>query len=404
MKYKNQLKKNITKNYVFTFLMEFNLTHGIWMIYLASKGLSLTQLGLVEAIFHITSFLMEIPTGAVADIWGRKVSRICGRIAQLISAFILIYSNSFIGFAIGFVVTALSYNLESGAGEALIYDSLKEIGEEKNYMKISGVNGVLMQVAQACGLLLGNFLSDYSYIYAYGVTIVVCIFSIIQALSFKEPYIKMEIKEKTNKTFQIFKNQVGESFKIIAGNKKLGFLIVFSQAIFMFNTCIFFYFQNYLLSKGISIGNIGVILASASFMAAITASQTFRIEKKVGERVIILLLPLIISICIWGVALSEYYYVFFIIISSIESIIYIAVSDYTNKLIPSDKRATIISMGSMIFSLYMIVIFPLIGKLGDEVSLQFAFEILAVTATILAVINIIVLGGNKKASKGYENK
>lgn len=393
MGYKNELKKNISKNYVFTFLKEFNLTHGIWMIYLASKGLSLTELGLVEAIFHITSFLMEIPTGAVADIWGRKTSRICGRVGQLISAFILIYSNNFWGFAIGFIVTALSYNLESGAGEALIYDSLKEIGDEKKYMKVSGVNEIIMQAAQTGGLVLGGFLSNYSYTYAYVVTIVVSLLSIIQALSFKEPNMKMEIEEKG---FRIFKNQVGESFKIIAQNKKLGFLIVFSQAIFMFNTSLFFYFQNYLLDKGISKGNIGIILAASSLGAVITASQTYRIEKKVGEKVIILLLPLIIAICIWGVALSKYYYVFFIVINAIESIIFVAVSDYTNKLIPSDKRATILSMGSMIFSLYMIIIFPLIGKLGDKYSLQYSFKILALIATIMAIINIMILGGNKK--------
>ncbi|MBZ9686188.1 MFS transporter [Clostridium estertheticum] len=396
MEYKNELKKNISKNYLFTFLKEFDLTHGIWMIYLASKGLSLTELGLVEAIFHITSFTMEIPTGAVADIWGRKASRICGRIGKLISAFILIYSNSFLWFAIGFIVTALSYNLESGAGEALVYDSLKEIGEEKKYMKISGVNEVIMQATQFCGLLLGGFLSKFSYTYAYGVTILVSLFSIIQAFSFKEPDIKMEIDEKR---FETFKNQVSESFKIIAGNKKLGFLIVFSQAIFMFNTSIFFYFQNYLLSKGISKGNIGIILAIASLVAAITATQAYKIDKKVGERVIILLLPLIIAICIWGVALSKFYYVFFILINSIESIIFIAVSDYTNKLIPSNKRATILSMGSMIFSLYMIIIFPLIGKLGDEYSLQFAFQVLAIIASIMAMINIIVLELNKKVKK-----
>lgn len=396
MEYKNEMKKNISKNYVFTFLREFNLTHGIWMIYLASRGLSLTELGLVEAIFHITSFLMEIPTGAVADIWGRKASRICGRIGQLISACILIYSNSFWGFAIGFIVTALSYNLESGAGEALIYDSLKETGDEKKYMKISGVNEVIMQAAQTLGLLLGGFLSNYSYKYAYAVTIAVSFVSITSAMSFKEPDIKMEIEEKT---FRTFKNQVGESFKIIYQNKKLGFLIVFSQAIFMFNTSIFFYFQNYLLDKGISKGDIGVILAISALVAAITASQTHKIEKKVGERVVILLLPIIISICIWGVALSKYYYIFFIVINSIESIIFIAVSDYTNKLIPSEKRATILSMGSMIFSLYMIIIFPIIGKLGDLYSLQFSFKVLALIATIMAIINIVVLGVNKKVRK-----
>jgi len=53
----------------------------------------------------------------------------------------------------------------------------------------------------------------------------------------------------------------------------------------------------------------------------------------------------------------------------------------------------------MIFSLYMIIIFPLIGKLADRYSLQFSFEVLALIATIMAGINIIVLGVNKKVKK-----
>ncbi|MCB2298749.1 MFS transporter [Clostridium tagluense] len=396
MEYKNKLRKNVFKNYIFTFINRFDLTRGIWMIYLASKGLSLTEVGLVEAIFHITSFLMEIPTGAVADIWGRKASRICGRISTLIAAIILIYSNSFWGFVMGFIVSALSYNLESGAGEALLYDSLKEISEEQKYMKVLGKNEIIMQMAQTCGLLLGGFLSNYGYVYAYGVTIVVSMGSIIQAFSFTEPNIKIEIEEKS---FKILKKQVVESFYIIAGNKKLAFLIVFSQGIFMFNASIFFYFQNYLLDRGISKGSIGVILATSALAAAITASQTHKIEKKIGEKVIITLFPMIISICIWGVALSKYYCIFFIVINTIDSIVFVAVGDYINKLIPSEKRATILSMASMIFSLYMIVLFPIIGKIGDAFSLQIAFQVLAIIATIMAVINIMVLRRNKKIDK-----
>jgi MFS family permease len=393
MEYKNKLRKNVFKNYIFTFINRFDLTNGIWMIYLASKGLSLTEIGLIEAIFHITSFLMEIPTGAVADIWGRKASRICGRVAKLIAAVILIYSNNFWAFAVGFIVTALSYNLESGSGEALLYDSLKETGEEKKYMKITGVNEIVMQVAQTCGLLLGGFLSSYGYIYAYGITIVISMISIIQAFSFTEPNIKIEIEEKS---FKILKNQVTESFDIIVKNKKLAFLIMFSQGIFMFNASIFFYFQNYLLDKGISKVNIGVILAISALGAAIMASQTHKIEKKIGEKIIVSLFPVIMSICIWGVALSKYYFIFFIVINSMESIVFVAVGDYINKLIPSEKRATILSMASMIFSLYMIVVFPIIGKLGDKFSLQFSFEVLALIATIMAVVNIVIIGRNKK--------
>jgi MFS family permease len=154
-----ELKKNVNKNYIYTLLQNIDLTRGIWMIYLASKGMSLTQLGLLETVFHITSFVMEVPTGAVADIFGRKISRILGRILSLISVVLLLAANSFLWFAISFVFTALSYNLESGAGDALIYDSLKEIGEEEKYMKISGNKELFYQTAGIISFFVGGYLA-----------------------------------------------------------------------------------------------------------------------------------------------------------------------------------------------------------------------------------------------------
>jgi MFS family permease len=65
------------------------------MIYLASRGFSLLQLGVLESVFHITSFIMEVPTGAVADLWGRKASRIAGRVFFLASLFFMFYARQF---------------------------------------------------------------------------------------------------------------------------------------------------------------------------------------------------------------------------------------------------------------------------------------------------------------------
>ena len=67
------------KLYIYTFY-NLNLTRGIWMIYLAYRGFSLLELGIFEGVFHLTSFLMEVPTGVVADLWGRRISRLYGRL------------------------------------------------------------------------------------------------------------------------------------------------------------------------------------------------------------------------------------------------------------------------------------------------------------------------------------
>src|SRR6056297_653491 len=97
-----KLKKNIAKNYWYSLITNLNFTHGLWMLYLAHKGLSLLEIGMMEGLFHVYSLLMEVPTGAIADLLGRKTSRIAGRIASLISLIIMIFSSTFWMFALPF--------------------------------------------------------------------------------------------------------------------------------------------------------------------------------------------------------------------------------------------------------------------------------------------------------------
>lgn len=389
MNYNAQLRKNINKNYIYTLFQNIDLTRGIWMIYLANKGMSLTQLGLLETIFHITSFLMEVPTGAIADIFGRKKSRISGRVFSLISVVILLAADNFLWFAISFVFTALSYNLESGAGDALIYDSLKEIGEEDKYMQISGKKEVFYQFAGVVSFLAGGYMASRSYGTAFAITIIIGAAALLQSFGFKEPSVgrRHEAGEKGN----VFIKQLTESIQVVKNNPRISFLIIFTEIILTFGTSLFYYLQNFLKGAGYNEAAIGLIYASAFLMSALTAPQVHRMERVVKERGILFIAPLLTVGCIWGIAFSRYHYVFFILLMITEEIVYVAMSDYINKMIPSENRATILSFSSMVFSFFMITLFPLIGLLGDRYTLGTAIIFLAGLASILVLANSLML-------------
>ncbi len=76
----NHLKRNVRLDYISTFITNLNMQSSIWVLYLAYCGLSLAQIGLVEGIYHATSILFEIPSGALADLLGRKRCMILIRI------------------------------------------------------------------------------------------------------------------------------------------------------------------------------------------------------------------------------------------------------------------------------------------------------------------------------------
>jgi MFS family permease len=355
------------------------------MIYLAVKGMTLTQLGLLEGIFHLVSFTMEVPTGVVADLWGRRVSRIMGRGFAMVSMIVLMFSNSFFMFAVAFAILAISFNLESGAGEALIYDSLKEIDLEDDYIKVNGKNEMFMQIASVVALLLGGYLASKNYLYAFGFSAILAAITMGQAFLFVEPSIAIENKE--NKNQNIFFSQIKDSLSVIRNNKKVGFLIVFINIIALSVTSLFYYLQNYWKAGGYSEFQIAIFLSISSLLAGFMATKVYKLEEVIKEKGIIAYMPFIIVLAMWGIALTNCAPIFYIVIGVTESIVFVATSDYINKLIPSENRATILSFQSMVFSLLMICVFPIIGKIGDGVSLNFAFKIMAILGTILALVN-----------------
>lgn len=397
----NKLKNNINKNYIFTFMQSLDLTRGMWMLYLASKGMSLTQLGLLETIFHITSFLCEVPTGAVADVYGRKISRAMGRIVYIISIFLLLIGNCFAMFALSFVLSAISYNLESGAGDALVYDSLTAIDEEGTFMMINGRKEVFYQCACVISFLAGGYIATKSYTFSFGITIVLGIITFLQSLSFTEPPIVKSNKDSVKQNFIYeFLTQLKSSFAILKNNKRVFYFIVHLELTMTFCTCAFFYLQNYLKGQGFNEFMIGIIYSASSLLPALCASQVHLLDKFAGEKFIIISVPFAAAICLLGISLSKFGYLFFIMLMVTESVVYVSLSDYINKLIPGEYRATILSFSSMIFSFFMIIMFPLSGFIGDRYSLSTSFMVLALVLGVFSTINcFIVLKNNNIPQK-----
>ena len=88
-------------------------------------------------------FIFEIPSGAFADVFGRKRTLTLSKLTSILSSFLMILSANFWTTAIAIGFNAISYNLESGTREALTYDSLKSVNCENNYNKFTSTEMML---------------------------------------------------------------------------------------------------------------------------------------------------------------------------------------------------------------------------------------------------------------------
>jgi len=121
-----------------------------------------------------------------------------------------------------------------------------------------------------------------------------------------------------------------------------------------------------------------------------------KIERKLGQKGILVVMPLLLLSCLWGVALSPWPMVFYVMTGCIEGILFVTISDYLNRLIPSAQRATILSFQSMAYSMFMILLFPLIGWIGDRFSLHLSFLAVSVLGTLLCIPYLVFTYGMQK--------
>ncbi|HBM79734.1 MAG TPA: MFS transporter [Clostridiaceae bacterium] len=392
----NKLKRNVTVSYIYSFFMDLNITTAIWVLYLSYKGMSLIQIGLLESIFHVTSLLFELPTGAIADIYGKRFSVISGRILSVISCMLMIVSRNFIEFALSFIVSAASYNLDSGAAEALVYDSLKKLDEEKNYKRIWGNLAFLMSIAQGMAILLGGILADIRFIYAYALGTAIQGAALIVSFNFTEPPVK-----NTDGENETLVRQITKSIDVLKGRKVVLYLIIFSALLSSLEATVFFYGQKYFENISFTKTAIALIFAAGSLISALSSKAAYRIERLLKPERTLVLISAINVLSFLGMSIFMNLSAIFYLVSSVAGgIAYPVFSDYINSKIPSKYRATLLSLNSLCYSLIMICIFPIFGLMAEKIGFSITFG----TIAVIYVPFIIFLMIKLKEHGGQHNK
>ena len=364
---KKRLKRNIALDYVSTFITNLNMQSSVWVLYLAYCGLSLTQIGLVEGVYHATSILFEIPSGAVADLLGRKRSMILSRICVAISCIIMLFFRDFWFFALSFAIQALGNNFNSGSEEALLYDSMKSIGQEEKYMGVYGRLNMIIEVSQGIATVLGGILAEYSYFWCYSACLVIALLAIFPVWAMTEAPMKGHEKHKSRHVLEAVALHFRTSYEILKSDIRILKISVYYSIIFAAETLLFFYSQQYYAQMGYNKIQISVILLFAGCVSCLGAVLSEKIYRRFGRKTAFLGGVFIaLSLICYGFGNVVIAASAFCIGSFANSALYPVQSESLNELIPSEQRATLISVNSMFFSIFMILLFPIAGAMADH--------------------------------------
>ena len=206
----NKLGSNILKMYILKGVLWFMVAMPIIILFFQEHGLNLTQIMLLQAIYSLSVAILEIPSGYIADIFGRKKTIVLSTIFTFIGYLIFSFYTGFYLFAIAQILVGIGGSLMSGSDSALIYDTLLETKNNDNYTKIEGKNYAIGNFSEGFAGIIGGFLAVSSiYLPIYAQTAIIFI-SIPISLTLIEPKLNNKqikpnnMRQKKHHKFLVF--------------------------------------------------------------------------------------------------------------------------------------------------------------------------------------------------------
>ncbi len=383
---KLSFESNIKKMYLMRFLYNLHFISAVLVPFFTDwGGLKFSWVLLLNAWFFFWIFLLEIPTGTVADFLGRKASMITGCVIGI--GGVLFYASfpSLLVFLVAEVILAVSFTLLSGADEAFAYDTLKELDREGESKKVFSnmesfkLAGIV--VGAVAGGLIAKKLGVRMPMLLQSIPLGICFFL---CLTFKEPQVA---KQKKVLTFKAYKKILMDGVKFFMNHRILKILTLDMVFVFAIAWLIIWFYQALLIKAGVDLAYFGMVHAFMSVIQIIIINNFIRLEGWLGSKKRLLFVGAFMTGVVY-IVLSQTVWAPLVI----TGIIFAAgfglsrgplFSNYMNKHIPSDKRATILSTTSM-FRTFAIVIVEILSGVLAEWSIPGTLLIFGIAAIAFA--------------------
>ena len=361
--------KNIPRLYFIKISKWFNMVMPVIVLFYQNNGMGMHEIFILKSIYSVAIVAMEIPSGWMADVWGRKKTLLLGSI--LGSAGFLIYSFSygFLAFAIAEIILGVGHSFVSGADSALLFDSLKAEGKSNTYVKQEGRITSTGNFAEAIAGITGGFLATISLRTPFYFQFVVASIAIPAAFTLIEPKIhSTEHIHSVKKLASNIKNT-------ILSNQNLRISTLLSAFTGTATLTFAWLVQPYFKAIGLSVELFGIFWTALNLTVGVSSMFAHSVEKWLGKKFTLLFLIIMLSlgyfftgmyITLWGLIFLFFFYL-------VRGIATPVLKNYINQYTESEVRATMLSVRNFVIRITFAIIGPLLGFITDNVNLNSAF-------------------------------
>ena len=384
------IKHNIIKMYFLKGVLWFMLSMPIIILFFKENGLSLTEIMILQAAYSLTVALFEVPSGYLADMFGRKSCIVFSTIFSFVGFLFFCFFSGFYYFLVAQILVGFAGSLISGSDSAIIYDTLLQINKKDSYAKIEGRNYAIGNFSEATAGIFGGFLAVSSiYLPVYAQTAFIFL-SIPIAFTLVEPEIKniTSSKNSLHSIFILVKSTLVE-------NSKLRWLIVYSSAMGVATLSMAWFSQPFFIAIDLPLVLFGIFWALLNFSSGISSYNSHFFSNKFSYRALIYFSVIMsLSFFLLGFSIITYGLFFIFIIYFLRGIVTPILRNEINKITSSNIRATVLSVRSFIIRVSFAILAPILGFIAEHNSLSITFYFLAIVvgvSTLLSALKLIKL-------------
>jgi DHA3 family tetracycline resistance protein-like MFS transporter len=375
----------------------------VYVLYFRHYQMNLFEIALLAAVFEASILLFEMPTGLVADLYGRRISVIVSAIFSLVSGSVFILFPFLAGFLVAEIVGGLGETLRSGALEAWLVDSLKHEGKEERVKSAFAAGTKFKSAGNLLGLILGGYLASLNMRLVWvPFTALFLILSLFLIMKMREEY--RSGGKSSEKAKPGLLGTVRKSIDILKSQRLiLALLILFLFSEFAFETISQFWQVHFDENLSVPTQYFGWILAAASVLTILlidkVAALSERFRREVSSLIILESLFLVSLLALALVGSPVLAVILFILLHSFVNFKEPIFLDLYNKRIPSAQRATLLSFQSLVGSTGEVLAGLCIGVIAIKFGLRITFGF-GTVLLFLGIAAFLLLATSRPRSSG----
>ena len=357
----------------------------IIVLFYESNGLSLKEIFLLKSVYSIVLVTLDIPTGYLADAWGRRNCLLTGCSISLGGFICYSFSFTFGAFFIAELLLGVGQSLVSGADSALLYDTMLHYKREDEYLKYEGKVTMIGNFSEAFAGIIGGLLATSSLRLPIYCQAGIAFIGIPASLALHEFNVKTHLTNPLRNIWEIIR------YSLIT-NKSLCYDILFSGVIGAATLTMAWFVQPVLMHINLPTGLFGVVWTILNLTVGIAALYSDALNTRLGEnRTYTLILICItggylaVSFCLNYLSLGLFF-LFYIIRGFATPIL----KGYIYRQTFSEMRATVLSIRNFIIRLIFASMAPFLGWLNDAFSLALALQVSALIIFVPGLLFLIL--------------